>query len=781
MMTEKIQIKCASCGKPLLVPKEVSDRKFLCKKCRADQRPDRTQTVMDPGDATQTQYRDATADMETMAASPTGTQTVFANHTIDASEAETGTNTTIRLEKSIAATKLIRDVLNINPSIDLEHSSRIYYSSQKKQDDTQAGPSVRDIITQAKQDTKYILDQVIGRGGMGAVMGTIDQDIRRKVAMKVMLPQDSTNTPKVKRFLEEAQITGQLEHPNIVPVHEIGIDEESKIYFTMKLVQGEDLESILKKSEAGNKAYVQRYSLGNLIQLFMKVCDGISYAHAKGVLHRDLKPENIMVGDFGEVLVMDWGIAKILGQDDMVAGSPDEALEEAPQHDQTIEGKVMGTPSYMSPEQAWGKISELDQRSDVFSLGGILYKILTGQAPYEGDTAMDKLEDARNYELVSPDMIAPERNIPPELNAICMKAMAYHREERYANAGELKSDLQLYLDGKSVSAKRDSLLVRTRKWVVRNKVAAIGITAALLCLIAGGVFMGFYEQRQRQEKIAALLDDGVQASTAGRFEAAEKTYFAVLGLDSENQMAREGIARVSGKALAIKNKRLAQDKLEIARQLFENKAYIEAYDAFVATFALDPESQAAREGIKTAAVLAEKQKARAKIAPILEQTKVLADRDQALKASLVTFEAKLKKLKERIEGYEGFETKKTFWEVEKDVLAAKISKLKIEGEIISKYLTVLSHDGTDPEARGALSRIYYDRYTVAEMRQKQEEMAYYKALVLTFDDGHYAHLLTQEGTLSLATSPAADAYYLYRFVEGPDRRLVPAPFHPEAY
>jgi len=316
---------------------------------------------------------------------------------------------------------------------------------------------------------------------------------------------------------------------------------------------------------------------------------------------------------------------------------------------------------------------------------------------------------------------------------------------------------------------------------VRNKVAAIGIAAALICLIAGGVFMGFYEQRKRLEKIAVLLDQGEQASQSGRFEAAEETFFAVLGLDNENREARDGIAQVSGKALAIKNKRLAQDKLETAQQLFENGSYIKAYDAYVATFALDPESPAAREGIKTAAVLAEKQKARAKIAPILDQTKVLAERNQALKKNNASLEAKLKTLKDRIEGHEGLKTKKAYWEVEKEVLAAKIEKLKIEGEIISKYLTVLSHDGTDAEARGALSRIYYDKYTAAETHQNQEEMAYYKALVLTFDDGYYENLLTQEGTLTLTTSPAAGAYYLYRFIEGPDRRMIPAPFHPKAF
>ena len=266
-LTDKITTTCASCGPALIVPSQAAGMEALCKKCREN-----------------TQFQE----------------------TIGPETKNTTALDTATLGKSLAATKLIKEVLNVAPSVDLDYIPTQSLDSVPDKKTGDSGKSVREIISQAKKDTKYIIDNVIGKGGMGAVLGTIDQDIRRKVAMKVMLPENRSDTLKVIRFLEEAQVTGQLEHPNIVPVHEIGIDEKARIYFTMKLVQGENLETIIGKCDKGNQEYLKKYSLGVLLQLFMKVCDGMSYAHAKGVLHRDLKPENIMIGGFGEVLVMDW-------------------------------------------------------------------------------------------------------------------------------------------------------------------------------------------------------------------------------------------------------------------------------------------------------------------------------------------------------------------------------------------------------------------------------------------------------------------------------------------
>ncbi len=215
-MTEKIETTCASCGKMLIVPAAAANKEARYRACREKMQFEKT----------------------------------IAPETKDKV-----TPDTVTLEKNLAATKLIKDMLKVEPSVDLDHMPGKSFYSQSNLNSEESGKSVRDIISQTKQDTKYIVDKIIGQGGMGAVLGTIDQDIRRKVAMKVMLPENRSDTLKIRRFLEEAQVTGQLEHPNIVPVHEIGIDENARIYFTMKLVQGENLETIIKRCASDKSEY----------------------------------------------------------------------------------------------------------------------------------------------------------------------------------------------------------------------------------------------------------------------------------------------------------------------------------------------------------------------------------------------------------------------------------------------------------------------------------------------------------------------------------------------
>ena len=279
---------------------------------------------------------------------------------------------------------------------------------------------------------RYRIEQEIGRGGMGVICEAEERTLRRPVAMKVLL--DSGSERSQYRFIEEARITGQLEHPSIVPVHDLCVDAEGRIFYTMKLIKGQTLAEILRRLNAGAAQSIEQHDLATLLTIYQKVCDAVAFAHSKGVIHRDLKPDNIMVGDFGEVVVMDWGLAKVLPRHTSSSSAetapaevlPPEALSStsefaatiaaddsspikseplprpsAPRSDASAEervrslreedthfaasivGEVIGTPAFMAPEQARGEVSTLDERADIYALGAILYTILTLRPPVE--------------------------------------------------------------------------------------------------------------------------------------------------------------------------------------------------------------------------------------------------------------------------------------------------------------------------------------------------------------------------------------------------------------
>ena len=249
---------------------------------------------------------------------------------------------------------------------------------------------------------KYEEVKKIGQGGVGEVVKVLDRDLKREVAMKRLLNQ-GTGDDSLIRFVEEAQATGQLEHPNIVPVHDLGVDAEGRVYFTLKLVQGASLKKVIQgrndnsvlDESAGAGFYRQRYTPLRMIEILIAMCQGVAYAHSKGIIHRDLKPDNVMLGKYGEVLVMDWGLAKVVANKSKKEKEKDEretvrimTSRSEDDSQSTMEGSIAGTPAYMSPEQAAGKISELDQRTDSYALGAILYEILTGQPPYRGAGAL---------------------------------------------------------------------------------------------------------------------------------------------------------------------------------------------------------------------------------------------------------------------------------------------------------------------------------------------------------------------------------------------------------
>jgi serine/threonine-protein kinase len=298
---------------------------------------------------------------------------------------------------------------------------------------------------QAFPEYRFEDEGEIARGGMSSVRKVFDRMIMREVAMKVLDPTRSFD--ELAHFIEEAQITGQLDHPNIVPVHDIEMDEQGlPTRFTMKLVRGQTLEALARE---GGSSPLGRAQSEELLQVFLRVCDAVSFAHSRGVIHRDLKPSNVMVGSHGQVYVMDWGVA-MLREGPRTHDRPTSMrVKSSASGDSTREsaGSLTGTPSYMAPEQAWGRVDEIDERTDVYGLGGILYFLLTLRPPHDGRTGEECLRFAREHRIVPPSEIVDDIALPPLLCGIAMRALSERASDRYASVDELKRDVEAFLHG----------------------------------------------------------------------------------------------------------------------------------------------------------------------------------------------------------------------------------------------------------------------------------------------------------------------------------------------
>ena len=305
---------------------------------------------------------------------------------------------------------------------------------------------------ESQEEGKYLIERVIGEGGMGKVYLAFDRDLKRHVALKVIKNQQAVRPEQLARFVEEAQITGQLEHPCIPAVHELAINQNEEVFFTLKLLRGRTLKELIHELHIGRRDTRERFSRTRLIQILQQVANAVHFAHEKGVIHRDIKPENIMVGDYGEVQLMDWGLAKALGQPrrrEFEADPPESRVEtvRTEQNLETLEGVIQGTLQYMAPEQAHGRAEFVDRRTDVWSLGATLYEALTFLPPKTGTSTQELLEETRLGLVLPPGKRAPKQRIPAELEEICLKALEYHPDDRYQTALELAEALQVYLDG----------------------------------------------------------------------------------------------------------------------------------------------------------------------------------------------------------------------------------------------------------------------------------------------------------------------------------------------
>lgn len=356
---------------------------------------------------------------------------------------------------------------------------------------------------------KYTVEKEVGRGGAGRVFLAYDGKVGREVAIKEVtldrLTEESKRDRARKRFVREVKLTAQLEHPHIVPIYDLQVDEDGSTYYVMKYVRGKTLKQAVDECEG--KTVEEKFEkrirlLGSLID----VCQAIAYAHSKGIIHRDLKPGNIVLGEFGQTIILDWGLAKKVAdkEEPEGSGSISEIFDDGIS---TRQDTVMGTPSYMAPEQADDKYGNVDECSDVYSLGALLFFVLTGERIYEpgGRHAMAGLMS----DLPTPSPALRNKCIPPELTAICVKATSKNKDERFRDAGEMAAELCAYRDGRLVSAYAYSRLELFKRFISRNKAAFVASLALIAAIIAGAGFslnfaVDAHHARQRAER--ALVD-----------------------------------------------------------------------------------------------------------------------------------------------------------------------------------------------------------------------------------------------------------------------------------
>jgi WD40 repeat protein len=424
---------------------------------------------------------------------------------------------------------------------------------------------VEHLRSKSAGSTRYERQQEIARGGMGAIVRVWDSDLRRTLAMKVMLGFDeapaigssaASKERRVARFLDEAQITGQLDHPGIVPVHELGIDEHGQLFFTMRLVKGRELREIFELVHQGRDGWTQTRALGVLL----RVCEAMAFAHEKGVIHRDLKPANVMVGRFGEVYVMDWGLAKVLGREDIhdvrIAPRPDvtrtfvrsarndmQATPDSPLS--TMDGDIVGTPCYMPPEQARGRLEDIGPHSDVYSVGSMLYELLSGEQPYcaQGDKPSPQAVLGALMQGPPRAVASIKQDVAEELVAICEKAMAHDLRDRYPNMLGVAEDLRAFLEGRVVKAHETGPIAEFKKWIARNRKFAYASAAALCAVFLGigGVLWVQYRATQRLsaanveiEKKRQLATDALQKADEARAQV-EQTNSALQDMSNRAQ------------------------------------------------------------------------------------------------------------------------------------------------------------------------------------------------------------------------------------------------------
>ncbi len=441
---------------------------------------------------------------------------------------------------------------------------------------------------------RYTISSLHAKGGIGQVWLARDKALDRDVALKELRPDRSGDDALLRRFFQEAKITSQLDHPGVVPVYELAqgaADHDGdRPYYTMRFVRGRTLSQAVAayhSDRAGGRD--RRIDFLALIQAFVGVCNTVAFAHNRKVIHRDLKGQNIVLGEFGEVILLDWGLAKLIDRDG-VQDEPEPEVDPAmttdlpgrdvrADADLTAAGQVLGTPAYMAPEQAHGRADQIGRRTDVYGLGMILYEILAGQPPFEGDSTWDVLRKVRE-ELPAPPRKL-NRSAPKPLEAICLKAIAKDAALRYGLATELAADVQHWLADEPVSAWREPWTMRARRWVVRHRTqVAAGIAALAMAVMGLSAAVVIQSRANRDLKLSLQAENLARADAKAQSRQAEEAIETFYRGISEDVILRrpelkELRASLLGTALRFYEKRVQYltDKHQGNRQLVQYIVY----------------------------------------------------------------------------------------------------------------------------------------------------------------------------------------------------------------